>query len=421
MLLALAGNVVSARTLGPLDFGRFGLVMATVTVCGTLADAGLTYTAVKFIAQYEERDPQRAHAVARAYLAMRLLAGTLTALLGVLLSAPIAHFILGTSEAEAGMTPYLQIAFATLIGLAISSYPGTVLVALRRFGRLSVAAVLNAAITLAGILLLLAVGKLDLTTLIAWNVALPLVSTVPAWLMLPVRWRPLRRSPRASPGVMREMLGFSRWMWVSALGSIIAAQGDVLLLGRLAGPAAVGVYSVALVLAMRLDALNQSLLTVMLPRASRLQGPDEVRGYARRALGGSLALAGGLALLALAAQPLITLLYGERYTASAGLFLALLPVVLFDLATSSLFLLALPLNRPRVLAAADWLRVAILVVSGWLLIPRYAGYGAAIARLLSRFVGAAYTGYALRRAVRSAPSDPDPTEDELAAATRWAS
>jgi O-antigen/teichoic acid export membrane protein len=146
-----------------------------------------------------------------------------------------------------------------------------------------------------------------------------------------------------------------------------------------------------------------------------------MRGYSRRALGGSLVLAAGLGVVALVSQPLIIWLYGERYVASAGLFLALLPVVLLDLATSSLFLLALPLNRPRLLAAADWLRVAVLGAAGLLLIPRYLGYGAAAARLLSRVAGAAYSGYALRRAVLSGPQDAEASEDEVAAATRWAS
>src|SRR5438552_8404322 len=68
MLLGLAGNVISARALGPADFGRFGLVMAAVTIGGTLADAGLTYTAIKFLAQYESQGAEeRAQAVARAY------------------------------------------------------------------------------------------------------------------------------------------------------------------------------------------------------------------------------------------------------------------------------------------------------------------------------------------------------------------
>ena len=418
MLLGLAGSVISARALGPVDLGRFGLVMSTVTICGTLADAGLTYTAIKFIAQHNVDNEARSHATGRAYLLLRLCTGIAIALLGLLLSEPIALLVLGQPD----LVPYLQLGFLTLFSLAFSSYPGTALVALALFRRLSIVTVLNAAITVAGILALALLDRLNLATLIAWNVILPLVSTLPAWVALPGTWLPWRSLGAGQwlPGrdVVKEVLSFSKWMMVSSLGSIIAAQGDLILLGRLAGPASVGVYSVALALALRLDMLNQSLLTVMLPRASRLRSADEVRSYSRRVARGSLALAGVLALCALLAQPLIVLLYGVRYTASAGLFLALAAVVLFDLATSSLFLVALPLNKPRVLAVADWLRVAALVVAGWLLIPAYKGYGAAASRFLSRVVGAAYTFYALRRA--SGP-DTDPGEPEPAAATRWAS
>jgi O-antigen/teichoic acid export membrane protein len=419
MLLALVGSVVSARALGPEDLGRFGLVMTTVTICGTLADAGLTYTAVRYIARYSERDTARAQAAARAYLLLRLLTGAATSLAGLLLSEVIAGAVLG----HADLTPYLQLAFFTLFGLAISSYPGTVLVGLARFGRVGLAGVLNAAITVAGILLLLAAGRLDLTTLVAWNVVLPVVSTLPAWLMLPSNWLPWRLGragvlASTQAGVMREVLGFSKWMAIAMLGSIVASQGDLILLGRLAGPAVVGVYSVALTLALRLDTLNQSLMTVMMPRASRLGGPAEIRRYSRRVLGGSLLLAGFVGVVALLAQPLIALLYGERYEASAGLFLALVVVVLFDLVTSSLFLVALPLNRPRVLAVSDWLRVLALGLAGWLLIPAHSGYGAVASRLISRVAGAAYTLLALRRSV---PPAPDEAEADRTAASNWAS
>ncbi len=220
MLIALAGNIISARVLGPDDFGRFGLVMAVVTIGGTLADAGLTYTAVKFIAQYRTADPPRAHAVARAALGLRLGSGARVAAAGVALAAPLAGGLLGYPD----LTPYVQLAFCTLFSLSISSYPGTVLIALARFGRLGVAGVINAAITLAGILVLLLAGRLDLGTLIAWNVVLPVVSTLPTWGLLPATWRPWRPAAAGAPGdqrgVVRELMGFSRWMMVSTLGSI---------------------------------------------------------------------------------------------------------------------------------------------------------------------------------------------------------
>ncbi len=85
-----------------------------------------------------------------------------------------------------------------------------------------------------------------------------------------------------------------------------------------------------------------------------------------------------------------------------GLFLLLLGVVLFDLATSSLFLLAFPLNKPRLLAATDWLRVGVLGLVGWLLIPRYGAFGAVMSRLLARVTGTAVALVGLRRAMGQA-------------------
>lgn len=402
MLLALAGSIMSARALGPLDFGRFGLVISTVTIFGTLADAGLTYTAIKLIAQHRDRDNDQTLEVGRTYLAMRLVTGAAVMLAGVLLSAPIAGYVLG----HADLAPYLQLAFATLFSLSISSYPSTVLIGLSQFGRLGLAGVLNAAITVSGILVLFLAGQLNLATLVAWNVVLPLASTLPSWFMLPAEWLPWRfrrgTISLARGSIAREMVGFGKWMGLALVGSIIASQGDLILLGRLAEPAAVGVYSVALTLALRLDALNQSLIFVMLPRASRLEGSGQIRHYTRRVFLGTSGMALALGVLALLAQPLIILLYGESYTASAGLFLALAGVVLFDLITGSLFLVALPLNRSRVLAVAEWLRVGILGGAGWPLIAGFGGYGAAAARFLSRLAGAAYTFFALRRAVDSA-------------------
>jgi O-antigen/teichoic acid export membrane protein len=158
-------------------------------------------------------------------------------------------------------------------------------------------------------------------------------------------------------------------------------------------------------LASRLDNHNQSLFNVMLPRASRLAGAAAMRRYQQQALRGGLALAAGLGLVALLAQPAIVLLYGARYTEAAPIFLALLGVVVFDLATSALFLIALPLRQPRVLALADWLRVGVLGAAGWALIPLYGVFGAVGARFLARVTGTVVTLWTLRRALGRLPAE----------------
>lgn len=398
ILLGLIGSVVSARVLGPSELGRFGLVISIIMVFGTIADAGLTYSAIRLIARNAETDLQKAHAVARSYFRLRVISGVSVAILGIPLSWPLA-WLLGYPD----LVPYLQLSFLTLISLSLSSYPNTILIGLAHFRPLGIAGVLNAVITVAGILILFFTGVLSLGTLIAWNVILPLVSSLPSWLVTPREWLPWRLwhvgEVELRTDVRRELVAFGKWIGLALVGTMLVTQGDVLLLGRLATPAAVGVYAVALALASRLDTLNQSLFTIMMPRASRLEGISSIKSYWRQVAFGSVGLAVGLGMAALVAQPLIVLLYGERYAASAGLFLALLVVVLFDLATSSLFLLVFPLNKPRLLAAADWLRVAVFGVTGLLLIPVYGAFGAVVARFLARVTGTALALLNLRRAI----------------------
>lgn len=410
MLIGLAGNVLSARALGPADLGRFGVVVLLVTVGGTVADAGLTYATIRFIARNSEQAPARAQSAARIYFLMRLCTGLSATLLCVLLSAPVAANILGSPQ----LTPLLQLSFLTLISLSISSYPGTVLAGLSMFGRSAVAGLLNAAITVGGIAILFAANSLNLPALVAWNVCLPLASTLPAWWLLPRGWLPWPHSGQRAKGwavdslkegleIARELASFGKWIVLSLLASVIALQGDLLVLSRLSGPEVVGVYSVALTLAMRLDLVNQSLYMVMMPRASRLQGRDQMRRYVRSVIAISGILACGLGVVALLAQPLIVLMYGERYAESARLFLVLLLAVLLELVTGSVFLVAFPLNKPRTLAVADWLRVTVLLGCSWLLVPSLGGVGAAIARLLSRATGTTVVVRSFWRDVQALP------------------
>ncbi|MEO8284888.1 MAG: oligosaccharide flippase family protein [Chloroflexota bacterium] len=380
IVAGLLGNVLSARTLGPSDFGRFGLVMGAVTIAGTVADAGLTFAAIRFIARHVEEETTRARATARTYFALRLLSGLIVTGAGVCLALPLSMFVIGSAD----LTPYLQVGFIILLGLSISSYPGTVLTGLARFDLIGLAGLLNALITVGGIVLLFISGNLNLGSLVLWNVALPVASTIPAWLFLPREWLPWRIVVGESRSLARDLWRFGRWAGISTIGAVMAGQIDLILLGRIVGPGAVGTYSVAVTLAARLDILNQSLYTIMMPRASRLRTPDAIRGYMRRIFRGSGLLALGLLLVAVVSQPIITLLYGAGYSEAAPLFLVLLLVVASDLITTSLSLVTFSLNKPSILAVIEWLRVLLLAVVGVPLISAYGALGAALSRVTSR-------------------------------------
>ena len=58
--LALIATIVTARLLGKIAFGEFGMVISTVGAFGILAGLGLGVTATKYVAEHRSDDPQRA-------------------------------------------------------------------------------------------------------------------------------------------------------------------------------------------------------------------------------------------------------------------------------------------------------------------------------------------------------------------------
>ena len=57
---AMASAVICGRLLGPGDFGRFALVVSTVTLFASVAALGLGVTATRYIAEYRFAQPERA-------------------------------------------------------------------------------------------------------------------------------------------------------------------------------------------------------------------------------------------------------------------------------------------------------------------------------------------------------------------------
>src|ERR1035441_7680402 len=55
----LAASVITARLLGRVQFGMYGMVQSTVGMLGVFAGLGLGLTATKYVAEFRSRDPER--------------------------------------------------------------------------------------------------------------------------------------------------------------------------------------------------------------------------------------------------------------------------------------------------------------------------------------------------------------------------
>jgi O-antigen/teichoic acid export membrane protein len=264
--------------------------------------------------------------------------------------------------------------------------------ATHRFGALSLVNVVNAGLTTVLAVLLFFTQSLNLmtallilgigTTLVNIGLAYRLLGRgAGCWSLWQIPARPVFRQEAAT------LFRFGRWLWVASLFAILTQQLDLILVNRLSSGAAAGAYALALSLAFKADVVNQSLYTTLLPAASALSGREAIIRYLRRSLARSGIIALGLLLLIPLARPFILTFYGPDYVTAVPLFQLLVGMVIFDTFTLPVILLAFPLNRPRLLAAADALRAGVLVVVALLLVPVVGPGGAVAAKIVAKGFG----------------------------------
>jgi O-antigen/teichoic acid export membrane protein len=79
--LAVLASIVTARLLGKVTFGEFGMVTGTVGAFGMLAGLGLGLTATKFVAERRVTDPARAGHIMGLVVQVALISGGAVALI----------------------------------------------------------------------------------------------------------------------------------------------------------------------------------------------------------------------------------------------------------------------------------------------------------------------------------------------------
>lgn len=183
----------------------------------------------------------------------------------------------------------------------------------------------------------------------------------------------------------KECVGYGWKAHLSNVMSFVNYRADLYLVNFFVSPAAAGIYVIAVRIAERMWILSSAVSTVILPRLSELHTEEEKRKYltpliSRWVLVASL---GACVALALIADPLIWLLFGQEYMEAVGVLLLLLPGIVVGSFTRILANDIAARGRPELNLYVSILTVTTNVVANIILIPSMGITGAAISTTLS--------------------------------------
>jgi len=354
IVVGFASTVVLARMLTPRDFGLVAMAVAVVGVADLLRDFGLSTAAIQA--------PELSQAQKSNLFWINSLIGLLCGVVGYLVSYPIASFF---DQPE--LIGIIQALAVTFFVSGVSTQFKVQINRQLRFGRL-------ATIELSSPLLGLIAGLvLSLYTRTYWVIVAQLLVSAVVGLLLSVgfaRWWPGR--PRRC-GTMRGLLMVGVDLFGTQLIAYVAKNVDSIAIGRVWGPAQLGIYDRAYqVLVVPLNQMNAPLSKVAIPIFSRLS--SEMSRFVpaiRTAQLMSTYVTGTIfALVAAMSTAVVGILFGPEWSAVApilailalgGIFRSLLQVC-FWICTS------LGLTRAQLkfyLVAQPVLVVAILLGLPW--------------------------------------------------------
>lgn len=253
--------------LGQAEYGLYSLSMS-VTSYLSLLSFGFGGTIVRYIAKYRaEADRRAEEACYGFFLLLYSVLGILVMAGGVILSANAGSiFAQGLTGAEIGKmkTLTLIMAFNTALSFPLSVFSSVSIAHERYFFRKVVDLISTVAAPLAN-LVALYLGFA--------SVGMALAATVVQLLFAPISiiycYRELKLRPRfvRLPGsLVREMLGFSVFVFLGTLVDMLFWATDKVILGMLASTVAVAVYNVGGTFNSIVMQLSVSISGVLVPR-----------------------------------------------------------------------------------------------------------------------------------------------------------
>lgn len=391
--LRIGSVMVLARLLDPNDFGLVGMVTAFTGAFNLLKDAGLSVATVQ---RAEISDAQISN-----LFWVNMVVGAALALVCLAIGPLLVNFY---------HEPRLFWVAATLgTGFAFNAagvQHSALLQREMRFVALATIDVVSWAIsiTLSITLALLGFGYWALVCL---TVSLPAVSTTGFWLTS--RWIPSR--PRRGVGV-GSMIRFGSTITVNTIVIYLAYNTDKILIGKLWGATALGIYGRAYQLSnIPTDNLNGAVGEVAISALSRVQGDgDRFKRYFLKSYSLVVALTLPLTIACwLYAAEIMDVMLGPKWHSAAPVFRLLAPtIVAFAMLNPLGWLLIAGGHAGRSLKMA--LCIAPVVVVGYLAGTPFGitgvalGYSAAMAVLVIPMIkwATAGSGISLRDVGRAA-------------------
>lgn len=355
-------NMVLTRIIAPDQFGLMAIVLATIALFEAITEVGVSQAVI-----------QNRRGKLPEFLNVAWWINTVRGLAIFVIAAPLSPLI-ADFYSEPMLAPILVVAFSSMVFAGMTSPKVYALQRQFRFGE-SVAITQGAGLLGTGLTLVLGMVWQNVWALVIGTVFEAFVRFVLSFVLCPIR--PSLRIDKQS---RRELFAFTKGMMGLAFMTFLVSQADIFVLGRVASTQVLGLYSMAVTLAMFPQSLFAKIVQpLVVPILTAFQDSIEQMRAAYLRLERLVWLFGlpMAATMTVAAEPLLTVVYGLPYAAVAVPFGVIAFYSVVYMASMVSFSVYLAMARPELQRSFTLLRALLLVASIYPLSVTFGPVGAA--------------------------------------------
>jgi len=375
--MGLIAIIIIARTLEPSHFGIFSLAMGVMIVALEFAGQGIDVGMVRFSSHCMEKDEKQACSMFKSAFKIKLTLSLTVFMIGYFAAPLLATKIFHQPEA----TNSLRLALLATCGISMWRYILSVLQSYQFFKKYALLDLVNNLLRLIAVAFVCFIFIRNLIGVLAAYAIVPFISFFVGLRVVP---RELFKVSGEQIKALKELIKFSRWIIISGIITIIYNRMDIFMLARLKGSSDVGIYAAAFNLLLATDILLVPILTVFLPKVSKIVEKTKYKNYILKSTGLTLILVLILLPSFFLAKPIILTLFGSEFIQSVAIFKILFFGFMVSLMLLPCWLILLSLNLPHYITSIDLSILVFNFVGNYLVIPRYGAVGAAWVTLCTK-------------------------------------
>lgn len=365
-------TILLARSLGPVNFGVYSALTALAAIVYSLGDMGISSAIINFL---PKKDSDRYRYLSTSFW-IQFAIGCLILFLFIVGSAIHEYIVPGSLKTD------LLLAGALSFNYLLIVYTQGIFTAERRFWSYSASQIIDSVVKIIIVLVIFRMGNLSIGSAITANIISTLVALFATF------GKDLNTIEfNFFKGEFWKIFNFSKWIAVSRVFTVMISRIDILLLNLLAGSYVTGIYSAASRVSILFAMMASGLNSVINPRLSSFDNHKKTFEYTKKLLWLVTGIAVVMVTTSFFAQPIIFLVYGQKYLESVNVFryliLAMIPF-LYSVVTNSVLIYSLnQLNFYTILMVIQTTSIVLIDI---VLIP-VLGYNApAVALFLSNMI-----------------------------------